>query len=328
MAPRALEQLIDGIARTQWLDKVAVPANDWVGRIIPQGPVKGLLSGTWMGHPLHPVLTDLPIGFWTSAMAIDFLGGRRGQKAADRLVALGVLTAVPTAATGLSDWSDTIGEDRRLGLAHAAGNVVAVGLYGWSWVARKRGRRAKGVTLGVLGATAATAGAYLGGHLVWRKGVNIDRHAWDHAADDWVGVTLEAPLEEGVPVVVDAGGDAVLVVRRGEAIHAISDVCSHMGGPLHEGEMSADPLGGCVTCPWHASRFRLDDGSVAQGPATGPQPAYDVRLEGDRLALRRRPTVTPTTVAPATAATLAHEVNGQDSWPSSSSTPPTGTLQA
>jgi len=332
MAPRALEQLIDGIAHADWLDKVAGPVSDKVTQVVPKGAVKDLLSGTFMGHPLHPVLTDLPIGFWTSAMAIDFLGGRRGQKAADRLVALGVLSALPTAATGLADWSDTIGEDRRLGLAHAAGNVVAVGLFGWSWVARKRGRRAKGVTLGVLGATAATAGAYLGGHLVWRKGVNVARHAWDHAPDDWVGVTLESPLEDGVPIVVTVGDDSVLVMLRGGTIHAISDVCSHMGGPLHEGEVGGGPGGGCVTCPWHASAFSLDDGGVVHGPATAPQPAYDVRLEGDRLALRRRSTVAPTTVAPATAATLAPETatpgaNGQDSWPSSSSTPPTGTLQ-
>lgn len=339
MAPRALEQLIDNIARTEWIDKVAVPAKDKVSQVIPKGPVKDLLSGTWLGHPLHPMLTDLPIGFWTSAMAVDFLTGKRGHKAADRLIALGVLSAVPTAASGLSDWSDTIGEDRRLGVAHAAGNVVAVGLYSWSWVARKRGKRVKGVALSVLGAGAATAGAYLGGHLAWRKGVNVDRHAWDHPSDDWAGVTLEAPLVDGDPVLVTVGDDKVLIVRDGDVVHALSDVCSHMGGPLHEGPVED----GCVTCPWHQSSFRLDDGSVVHGPATAPQPAYDVRLEGDRLALRRRPTVTTSTVAPATASTLAHEgpaheelaqetdgqeSNGQESAATNSSTPSTGALQA
>jgi nitrite reductase/ring-hydroxylating ferredoxin subunit len=257
-------------------------------------------------------------------MAVDLLGGRKGEKAADRLVALGVLSALPTAAAGLADWSDTIGEDRRLGLAHAGGNLVAVGLYGWSWVARKRGHRAKGVVLGFMGAGAATAGAYLGGHLVWRKGVNIDRHAWDHAPDDWVGMTLEAPLEDDTPMIVDVGDDKVLVVRRGSIIHAISDVCGHAGGPLHDGEVAAD----CVTCPWHASSFRLDDGAVVHGPATGPQPAYDVRLEGDRLALRRRATRAAASVEPATEATLGPDGNGQDNWASNSSTSPTGTLQA
>ena len=246
-------------------------------------------------------------------------GGARRPTASSPLASS---SAVPTAAAGLSDWSDTIGEDRRLGVAHAAGNLVAVGLYGWSWVARKRGRRGKGVTLSVLGAAAATAGAYLGGHLAWRKGVNVDRHAWDHAPDDWVGFDLPAPLEDGSPLVLTVGDDPVLVVRQGDMVHAVSDRCGHAGGPLHEGDLA----GGCVTCPWHRSRFRLADGAVVQGPATAPQPAYDVRLEGNRLALRRRPTLTTTTVAPATAATLAHATNGQPSAATNSSTPSTGAL--
>ncbi|MEA2971853.1 MAG: hypothetical protein QOG82_311 [Actinomycetota bacterium] len=310
MAPRAIETLVDRVAHASWLDKVAKPLSSKVAEVVPHGPVKDLLSGTWMGHPLHPMLTDLPIGFWTSAMAVDFLGGQKGHKAADRLVALGVLSALPTAAAGLADWSDTIGEDRRLGLAHAIGNVVAVDLYAWSWIARKRGRRVAGVTLSVLGASAATAGAYLGGHLAWRKGVNVDRHAWDHPSDDWVDAPLESPLEDGEPVAVTAGDDTVLVVRTGGAVHALSDVCSHMGGPLHEGPL-AD---GCVTCPWHGSTFRLADGAVVHGPATGPQPGYDIRQSGDRLALRRRPTLTPAAVAQVASA-APPESNGQDSLP-------------
>jgi nitrite reductase/ring-hydroxylating ferredoxin subunit/uncharacterized membrane protein len=315
MTPRAIEQLTDRIAHTAWLDRVAGPVADRVGGLVPAGtPVKDLLSGTWLGHPLHPMLTDLPIGFWTSAMAVDFLGGRKGHRAADRLVALGVLSALPTAAAGLADWSDTIGEERRLGVAHAAGNVVAVGLYGWSWVARKRGRRGKGVTLGVLGAAAATAGAYLGGHLAWRKGVNVDRHAWDHPSADWSDVPVDPGLGDpalggGEPMVVGVGDDEVLVVAGDGTIHAISDVCSHMGGPLHEGSLAA----GCVTCPWHGSTFRLVDGAVVHGPATGPQPAYDVRRSGDRLALRRRPTLAPPEVSPPSPATS----NGQDGHSSS-----------
>ncbi len=289
MALRAIEQLVDRIARTTELDRLAKPLSTKVGELVPHGPVKDILSGTWLGHPLHPLLTDLPIGFWTSAMAVDLLGGRTGRKAADRLIGLGVLSALPTAAAGLSDWSDTMGEERRLGFAHAVGNVVAVHLYAWSWIARKRDRRGAGVALSVLGATAATAGAYLGGHLAWRRGVNVDRHAWLHPSDEWVDVGLDGPLEDGVPVTVTVGDDTVMVVRAGPTVHALSDVCSHMGGPLHEGPV-AD---GCVTCPWHGSSFRLADGGVAHGPATGPQPAYDVTAAGDRLALRRRPTPSP-----------------------------------
>ncbi len=316
MTPRVIEQLTDRIAHTEWLDKVGGPLADKVSALVPAGtPAKDLLSGTWLGHPLHPMLTDLPIGFWTSAMAVDFLGGRKGHKAADRLVALGVLSALPTAAAGLADWSDTIGEEKRLGVAHAAGNVVAVGLYGWSWVARKRGHRGKGVTLGVLGAAAATAGAYLGGHLAWRKGVNVDRHAWDHPSDEWSDVAADPALADGDPVVVGVGDDKVLVVAgdgtiAGPDLTAISDVCSHMGGPLHEGEVAA----GCATCPWHGSQFRLVDGSVVHGPATGPQPAYDVRRSGDRLALRRRRVLAPPEVVPPPVA-MTNGRNGSSSTP-------------
>jgi nitrite reductase/ring-hydroxylating ferredoxin subunit/uncharacterized membrane protein len=279
-----MEELVERVARLEALDTVARPLSKQVAALVPKGLVKDTLSGTWLGHPLHPMLTDLPIGSWTSAMVLDFLGGKRGHQAADLLVALGVVTAVPTAVSGLADWSDTLGEERRLGLVHAAGNIVAVTCYGCSWLARRRGDRVRGVFLGVLGATAATLGAYLGGHLAWRKGVNVDRHAWDHPSEEWADVAAENELEEGKPLAVTAGDDRVLLVRDRGAVRAIADVCGHAGGPLHEGEIDD----GCVTCPWHGSVFRLDDGSVVHGPATGPQPAYDVRTVAGRVSVRRR----------------------------------------
>ena len=284
MAPRVMEELVDRLAHMEALDSVARPLSKKVAALVPTGLVKDTLSGTWLGHPLHPMLTDLPIGSWTSAMVLDFVGGKRGRPAADRLVALGVVTALPTAVSGLADWSDTLGEERRLGLVHAAGNVVAVTLYGSSWLARRRGKRVRGVFLGLLGGTAATLGAYLGGHLAWRKGVNIDRHAWDHPSDEWADVAAEDELEEGKPVAVTAADGPVLLIRDRGVVRAIADVCGHAGGPLHEGEIDD----GCVTCPWHASVFRLDDGSVVHGPATGPQPAYDVRMAAGRVSVRRR----------------------------------------
>ena len=284
MAPRALEQLMAQIEQAEWLDSVARPLSKKVAALIPRGAVKDTLSGTWMGHPLHPMLTDIPIGAWTSAMMLDLLGRREDQAAARRLVGLGVVTALPTAVSGLADWSDTLGEERRVGLAHALGNVAAVSLYTMSWFARGRGQRWRGVTLGLAGATAATVGGYLGAHLAWRKGVNVDRHAWEHPSDGWVDVAAEGDLDQFAPHLVTAGDDAVLLVRMGSTISAISDVCAHAGGPLHEGQVED----GCVTCPWHGSVFRLDDGSVVHGPATGPQPAFDVRLVAGRVSVRRR----------------------------------------
>jgi len=253
-----------------------------VADLIPRGAVKDTLSGTWLGHPLHPMLTDLPIGCWTNAMALDLLAGKRGRAGAQFLVGLGVLTVLPTAASGLSDWSDTIGEDRRLGFAHAGINAVAVTCYSLSWLARRRGEHGKGVMLGLAGGGAATASAYLGGHLAWRRGVNVDRHAFIHPTHDWVDVAADADVKEGEAFAVEAGEDTVLLVRYGGKVLAISDVCGHAGGPLHEGELA----GGCVTCPWHGSVFRLDGGDVVHGPATGPQPRYDVRVAAGRVSVR------------------------------------------
>ncbi len=317
MAPRTVEQFVERVGRAEWLDNLAQPLSKKVSETVPKGALKDALSGTWLGHPLHPMLTDLPIGCWTSAFVLDIVGGKRSHRASDTLVALGVVTALPTAASGLADWSDLIGEERRLGLAHAGGNTVALAFYGLSMVARLRGRRGRGVALGMLGAAAATAGAYLGGHLAWRKGVNVSRHAWNHTDEAWVDVAAEEVLTDDGPLVVSVGDDTALIVRQGGKLYAISDVCGHLGGPLHEGEIGA----GCVTCPWHASVFRLDDGSVVHGPATGPQPAYQVLRKDGRLWLRRVSSLEP---QPVPAEVEAVEM----SWDTSPSTVAAGNSQA
>jgi len=130
--PESLRQLLHQLATAEGVDKVAKPVSSKVAEVIGQGPVKDFLSGTWTGHPLHPVLTDLPIGFWTSSFMLDLVGGERSAAASRRLIGLGILSAVPTAASGLSDWSDTLGEERRIGTVHAVANVVALWFYSWS----------------------------------------------------------------------------------------------------------------------------------------------------------------------------------------------------
>ncbi len=283
--PESLRQLVHKLATTESIDKVGKPVASKVAGVIGHGPVKDVLSGTWTGHPLHPVMTDLPIGFWTSSFMLDLVGGKSSAAASQRLIGLGILSAVPTAAAGLSDWSDTLGEERRIGTVHAVANVAALWLYVLSWLARRAGRRGAGVTLGLLGATAATAGGYLGGHLVYRQGVGADRNAWKHGGDDWIDVADDLALVDGKPVVVKADDDDVLLTRTpAGVIAAISNVCGHAGGPLDEGEFDGE---GCVTCPWHGSVFRLADGHVVHGPATGHQPRYEVRSEGGRLSVRR-----------------------------------------
>jgi len=246
--------------------------------------VKDALSGTWLGHPLHPMLTDVAIGAWTSAFVLDAVGSEGSQGASDTLVGIGVLSALPTAAAGLADWSDMLGAERRVGLVHAGANTVAVGLYGLSWLARRKGNRGRGVALSLMGATVATVGGYLGGHLSYRQGVNVDRNAWTEGPSDWVDTIDESELDEGKAVAASANGVDVLLVRRGSTTLAIGDVCSHAGGPLHEGDIE----GGGVTCPWHASTFRLSDGNVVHGPATAPQPVFDTQVAGGKVQVRRR----------------------------------------
>ena len=286
MTPPIIDDLLERLGKAELLDKPATSLATAVSRVTPPGHLaKDVLSGTWLGHPLHPLLTDIPIGAWASALILDLLGGDGGEKAADQLVGLGAVAALPTAVSGLSDWSDMLGAERRIGFVHALGNVTALTLFGLSYLSRRRGQRSRGLALSVLGATVVTAGAYLGGHLTFRRGVNVDRHAWDEGPSEWVEVAEEGDLREGEPVAAPAGEETVMLVRRGQEIQGLADVCSHAGGPLHEGEIDDQ---GRVTCPWHGSTFCLDDGRVIHGPATAPQPVYDVRVEDGKVLVRRR----------------------------------------
>jgi nitrite reductase/ring-hydroxylating ferredoxin subunit/uncharacterized membrane protein len=282
---RVADSVAQRIEHTTALDRLAAPLASAVSDRFGRTRLKDVLSGSWFGHPLHPLLTDLPIGSWTSAMVLDFVGGRRARPAADVLVAVGIATAVPTAVTGLSDWSDLGDVDRRTGLVHATANSIALTCYVASLVQRRRGRRAAGIMLGLAGASAATAGGFLGGHLVYRRGAGVDHTVFDAGSTDWIAVDDATAPAEGEMVVVTAGGVEVLVTRRHGTLCGLADRCSHQGGPLHEGELVDDR----VRCPWHASEFVLADGSVAHGPASAPQPAYDVRDDGGVLQVRRRP---------------------------------------
>jgi uncharacterized membrane protein len=157
---------IERVADASGLDDIAAAAQRVNRRIVGDGAAADFLRGTWLGHPLHPVLTDLPIGFWTSAMVLDVVGGRGAAAASRSMVGWGVVSALPTAAAGAVDWRDTRDGDRRIGLVHAALNVTALGCYVGSWLARRR-HRGRGILLGFAGATAATAAAYFGGELVF-----------------------------------------------------------------------------------------------------------------------------------------------------------------
>ncbi len=279
---QALENLSRRIEGLSALDPVANRLANAVSAVSHRPVVASALAGTPLGHPLHPLLTDLPIGSWTSAFILDLFGGASARPGSRSLIGVGVLTAVPTAVTGLADWADTSGSTRRIGAVHAAINTTALGLYALSWRSRRRGRHARGVALAMLGATAATAGAYLGGHLVYRTGTGVDVNAGRSEPDDWTEARTVNPLPEDKGVYVVADGTEVLATRQEGRWTGIGARCSHRGGPLQDGEIE----GGCVTCPWHFSRFALEDGAVVAGPATAPQPRYAVREEGGAFSLR------------------------------------------
>jgi nitrite reductase/ring-hydroxylating ferredoxin subunit/uncharacterized membrane protein len=267
------------------LDRFAEPAHQAVSRLLPQGPVKDVLHGVWLGHPLHPLLTDLPIGFWTSAFVLDLFGGRRARPAADALVGLGVASALPTAAAGLADWSELNKPERRSGAVHAVANIAATTLYALSFFARRAGRRRRGVMLGIAGATAATVGGFLGGHLTFRRAAGVNQAAGVSTDTAWSDVNVDGPIGDDAPALVDLGGTPLAAVAIDGTPMALFDRCSHLGGPLHEGEL----VEGCLRCPWHGSMFRVADGSVARGPAVAPQPTYELRHEGAQYTARRRP---------------------------------------
>ena len=275
------------LERAEFLDPAAKVVTGVVNAVLPGGPVKDALHGRWLGHPVHPILVALPIGLWSGTSLLDLTPGDT-RRAAKRLVGAGVLAVLPTAATGYADWSELGAFERpkRVGLVHAAANAITTAFYAASWLARQRGDQARGRRLALLGLVGLGVGGYLGGHLAYSQGVGVDRNADEPPAPrDWTDAAEAANVTEGALVRVDVGGQQVLFVRRGGRVQAIGAVCSHYGAPLEEGEVDGE---GCVVCPWHGSRFRLEDGSVARGPAVSPQLGYDVREVGDRLQLRVR----------------------------------------
>jgi nitrite reductase/ring-hydroxylating ferredoxin subunit/uncharacterized membrane protein len=242
--------------------------------------LRSVISGSWLGHPLHPFLVSLPIGCWTSASLLDVLGQRRSAKT---LIGLGVISVAPTAVSGLSDWADTSGAERRIGFVHLVANMTAVSAYAVSWLARRHHHYALGVTLAAAGAGAATGAGWLGGHLAYAMGVGVDTNAFDAGPVDWtlLDPTVLADIRGIARSAV--GPAAVLVSGELDGLNVLADRCSHRGASLADGQVADD----CVTCPWHGSQFNLTTGAVVRGPAVVAQPVYQARRAGDALEVRR-----------------------------------------
>lgn len=287
----ALEHVVDSIADQEWLQPVEDSLEWLLSRALEAAGsgrqrIINLLSGTWLGHPLHPVLTDVPLGAWTATMVLDGLeaiGMDSLGPGADATLVVGIAGALVAAPSGLNDWSYTTDRARRIGAVHGLLNLTGLALYLLSLVQRTRGNRGAGRSLALLGATVATAAAYLGGELVSSERLGVDHSPQAEIPSEYRTVLSERDLTEGKPVRVEIDGTPIVLVRQGGRVYALADSCSHLGGPLSEGQLQD----GCIVCPWHGSRFALDDGSVLDGPATFGQPCFDVRASGGQIEVRQ-----------------------------------------
>jgi nitrite reductase/ring-hydroxylating ferredoxin subunit/uncharacterized membrane protein len=245
-----------------------------------------LHGGRWAGHPIHPALSDLPIGLWTGVMVLDIAdrdpASRRGIDAAGVLSAAGILASVATAVTGLTDWTVSNDEDRRIGLMHGLLNTVALGLQGASLGTRIAGHRSTARALAAASFTVTAGAGYLGGHLVFTKGVMVNRVAWAIGPRRWTRALQEADLPDETPTAVEAEGRQVMLYRHHGTLYALDNICSHAGGLLSRGAV-ADLT---VTCPLHGARFALTDGCVVRGPASQPQPVLPTRIRNGWIEVR------------------------------------------
>jgi len=288
-------QIVDRMAGASRLD----PLSGRLTKLLDRVPVavRDALHGVWLGHPVHPMLAQIPVGAWTSAVLVDVValglrdGDRRAgaDRAAEALLAIGLAAAPATAAAGAADWSKLLPEQQRVGLVHASTNVLAVGLLGASLVRRRRGRG--GRLLGLLGVGVAATGAGIGGELAyrWAAGPNHAQDVPHVTPEEWTEVGRLDEFAQRAPTLRKVGDTPVVVVRRGSTVAVLADHCSHLSGPLHEGELIEDGGNDCIVCPWHGSTFVLDDGTVRHGPATAPQPGFDVQVDDGVVRARVRP---------------------------------------
>lgn len=280
-SPALTDRTTDALERATWLDAPAAAVRR-VTSVLRRPRLADALSGRVAGHPLHPVLVTVPIGTLVGAWAVSWVRDPWAAPAARWLTGLGVLSVAPTAVTGWSDWNDTEDAEKRVGLVHAAVNVVAATTAVLAWTSSSDRARRAWLTgsVGVLG-----VGGWLGGHLAYALGVGVDTTAFTALPQEWTDAGPLATLEEGRPEGRDADGLPVLLLRRGDGLTALVDRCTHRGGPLHEGPV----VDGCIECPWHGSRFALDPaagGRVERGPATRPAPVLQVRAHRGRVQVR------------------------------------------
>lgn len=287
------QDLLNAVADQKWLDTLSDPLQEAIRGLFrgeAGSKIKDAIHGTWLGHPLHPVLTDIPVGAWTVAAVLDAVQSATGNEgvgaAADAAVAVGLAGALGSAITGFTDWSETGGRAKNLGLTHAVLNVAATALYGTSLAMRLSGSRRAGVVLSLIGYALAGGSAYIGGHLVFGEQIGVDHTATADAGqpETFTAVMKESDLPTDKPVRARLEGQAILLVKREGQIFAITEICPHQGGPLAEGTLRGD----AIECPWHGSQLALADGHVVCGPTTYPARSFDVRVRGGQIEVRAK----------------------------------------
>jgi nitrite reductase/ring-hydroxylating ferredoxin subunit/uncharacterized membrane protein len=270
MVGRLLERMI--VAQTRW----AKPLGDWIhgltaaifGRMLP---VRDFLAGTWLGHPVHALLTDVPIGALTLVIVLDVIGQ---PTAADVALLIGVLSMIASALAGYADYSTTDGRARVRATVHSMIMLISLIVYVVSLAIRATGpaSRTLPILLSIVAYLILAVGAYVGGDMVFVLGNMVDRHAWRSSGTKWQHLDV-TDIPEGSLVKASAGAQSLVLIRTGSTILALHEQCAHAGGPLSEGTL----VGGSVECPWHGSRFELASGRRRRGPTVYDQPTYEVR---------------------------------------------------
>jgi nitrite reductase/ring-hydroxylating ferredoxin subunit len=285
--------VINQIVEKPWIDRGANAVKSAVrsafGALGPSAvPVKNFLHGVWLGHPLHPVITDIVVGSATATAILDVAEAAGAEQriapANDIILATGIASGLSAAAAGLTDWHVLKGTPKRIGFVHMLLNVSATTLYIFSFVARKSGNRGLGRALAWTAYGTLFGGAYLGGHLVFVKNIGVDHSAEWEQTDEYKAVMPEGDLPAGELRKVMLHETPVILVKHGRTVTAMSDTCAHEGCSLaEEGELEDD----AIRCKCHGSCYRLSDGKVLEGPSAHPQPVYDVRIRGGQIEVRQ-----------------------------------------
>lgn len=295
MEKNDIKDIVDRFEEQEWITRIAESTQSAIGAAFESGgeagqQIKNFLHGTWMGHALHPAMTDVPIGAWTAALVLDGLDAISGRddfsKGADAAIGVGLIGATGAAVTGMADYQASGKQSPNAGLVHGVLNTGAAALYVTSLLLRRRGSRTAGRIAALLGYGVMSASAYLGGELVYGKKIGVDHGERDDLPGEWTRVLSLSELPLNQLKRVEVNDIKILLLRRDDRIYAIGEVCSHLGGPLADGDLECSDRECSVSCPWHGSRFDLATGEVLDGPATYPQPLFETRVLDEEIEIK------------------------------------------